>query len=877
MNAKRSFSVLLGALAAALAIDAGRWGYQHLRGWRVGRAIFERATAAPRRPFEARLSYALADRHRPPGGRCVDAGDSLLRRHQDLAELEKAGNLHGLASVYALACDPRRARRLLDTLPPSSDLNSDLAALQLDDPNAQAAALVRLDEVLRANPRHPQALWNRALVLEALRLPIAAARSFRLVASLGEPGWGQEASTRASRLEQDWHRRVRKNDEAKRAAEAIATGAIPSAQIITQFPDLVRSEFYRAVRANDGAAALRLLPAAQAIDRLHGGDALAAMAKGAVDLRRMATLSEKPLTTAKAQAYQRMAAMTGDPWQQIQGWQLLARAEADARNFPAALTAFEAAFALCRQRSFPGICTETKLWLARHHSDRFQLQQARRLALEAKHDSQVHNLIHWDVRSNGQLQRLENFRQEFGLAWAYAEENSLHDENCESAQGAREYLAETALQQGDRASARRHLATVRECPNASASRPRFGLVGLSVLGTLIRDPAASSDERTWFTASLLAHAAQQSKRSPLDQGYLPLFEARGIIEREPARANALLEAVIERSEAMGSADEGAATMRLQALSTLMVDASARGEHNRVLDLLARALRVTSPTTCVVGVAAQGAERAYVARGPSGSILGQHAAQVTGKEEPVLPTPVQAIVASCPRVDVLASGPLLGRSRLLPDHQAWAFLVSGQRQTPMSAAAQRLVVHDVASPVSLELPRLARVDLRAPAPGTTIVSLEGEEATPQEVIRRLPDAGLIELHVHGILDRKISDAPALVLSQDASGVALLSAREIEKLRLAKQPAVILAACEAGQSARYWSFQHSLPAAFVQAGARWVVASPAIVEDSDAGPFFDRLRERIRAGTDLAVALRDERQSSRWQGEQSEWVRNVVAFY
>jgi CHAT domain-containing protein len=69
--------------------------------------------------------------------------------------------------------------------------------------------------------------------------------------------------------------------------------------------------------------------------------------------------------------------------------------------------------------------------------------------------------------------------------------------------------------------------------------------------------------------------------------------------------------------------------------------------------------------------------------------------------------------------------------------------------------------------------------------------------------------------------------------------------------------------------------SLPAAFVYAGARAVIASAAPIPDAEAGEFFDHLRDRVQAGAPVAVALRDARQQWISLG-RGEWVRDVIVF-
>jgi tetratricopeptide (TPR) repeat protein len=883
-------ALLVAALAAALIVEGGRWGWQRERLSRARRELFESALRDGLRPYDVRLSHPLLERYRPPRVRCGDFAASVLERYGDLSLLA-AGDLHGLATVHAIACDPQKALRMLDELPPSPGVISDIAGLLLARQDDHAEALARLDQVLRDHPTHPQALWNRALVLAALDLPRAAARAFRAVADLGEPGWSGEAAARADRLEAVTAARLRDHRQALASAAGVAEGHAPPAEVIAAFPDLVRVGLYRAAARLPPEGRGALLPAAKAIDERHGGSSLEALARGAGDPEQMEALLEPPLTLDKAQRYQHLAALTGDPWQEIEGWQLVGRAEADARRFEPALVAFDHALALCRRedRPFPLVCAETKIALARAHGDRYQLQVAYRLALAAKRECQLRSLPDCELRANGQLQRIESVRTRRGLSRAYAEENSLDDESCEGAQFAHEQLAELAQGEGNDAETRRQLAAVRPCPGGA---PRFGRVGVGVLADLVRDPASHTEtELGWFRESLAAHQAGRVHAGLLELGRFQLYEGRGLIEREPARAQAVLERVIAQCEAAGPGDDGRETLRMQAFSTLIMGAARRGDHQGALELLARALRVTVPSACVVGAWGRSTHRVYIARGPRPPTVGAYRGDVVAPAfsphptaddgEPPLPPAIQRAVEGCARVDVLATRPILGRARLLPDHLAWGYLRgrggSGSPAAADGGSFRRLVVDGVDVPESLGLPRLQH---HPPAPalaGQVLDTLRGAEATPDQLLERLPAADVVELHVHGIFDPSISDAPVLVLSPDPSGRTLLSARDVEKLRLQRRPVVILGACDVAQSARYWSFQHSLPESFLRAGARWVLASPAPVDDSEAGPFFESVWKRTADGVDVALALRDERQSARWRSAGSDWFRQVVAFY
>jgi hypothetical protein len=70
--------------------------------------------------------------------------------------------------------------------------------------------------------------------------------------------------------------------------------------------------------------------------------------------------------------------------------------------------------------------------------------------------------------------------------------------------------------------------------------------------------------------------------------------------------------------------------------------------------------------------------------------------------------------------------------------------------------------------------------------------------------------------------------------------------------------------------------SLPAAFITAGARGVLAATVEIPDLEAQDFFNAVRERMRSGATPAVALREERMRWLGEGKGATWVESVLLF-
>ncbi|RKH35373.1 hypothetical protein D7Y13_03665 [Corallococcus praedator] len=187
----------LGALCAFLSTAGLSWGDT----WHAD---------ASARGMEARIAYPAADRYLPyvPARTGTPEKAALLTEPpvslRTLAEMEDQGDLHGIAAAYLVRGELRQAADFLSRSAPSVDRDCDWAVLAMAAGNLEGALHI-LEGVLREVPDHPQAQWNRALVLRALGHPLQAAEAFEAVARQGEPGWSEEAGIRARALRAGAH------------------------------------------------------------------------------------------------------------------------------------------------------------------------------------------------------------------------------------------------------------------------------------------------------------------------------------------------------------------------------------------------------------------------------------------------------------------------------------------------------------------------------------------------------------------------------------------------------------------------------------------------------------------------------------------------
>jgi hypothetical protein len=237
--------------------------------------------------------------------------------------------------------------------------------------------------------------------------------------------------------------------------------------------------------------------------------------------------------------------------------------------------------------------------------------------------------------------------------------------------------------------------------------------------------------------------------------------------------------------------------------------------------------------------------------------------------------VLAALRACERVDVYARHPLHGRARLLPSDVAWSYVNGPARTVPApSGMPRQLIVGDVQAPAALGLPRLAPWRPERSVPGSR-VDLNGPAATPTRVMEEMTDADEVDIHAHGLVNLGLSDASLIVLSPEPDGRYALTAGDVRRHPLRRSPVVVLGSCRAAQSAPYLHEPWSLPVAFLEAGARAVIASPVDIPDMQAGPFFEAVRTRIRRGESPAIALRNERMRVLATTPDS-WVQTIVVF-
>jgi hypothetical protein len=871
-----------------------------------------------KRLLEARVSHPNADGYRPLMDKMMGGGAAEEElSHEDLALLEKH-DPHGMVAALLVRDDPDFAGQALKKVLKlkesggSPDLDSDHAvALLLKGKKEEALRL--LDAALEQSPRHPQALWNRGLVLRELGLPLLAARDFSEVAALKEEGWSKEAETKAEALRSAEFERRGRWEAVSNAGKALlaegpeATGALP--RDFSQFPS-ARRHFYEAIRvAPSRDRVLALLPIAQELDAQAGGSVLESFVRrvAEADFSRRAPLArsyaqllqaslsyeekERLLTALLAskeddillgalvameatsrnlEVFESKAAASGDPWFQLLAAEERSVAEAGKGNWTRAIQALHDARERCTGRGLEYLCMLLDSSLSGSYLTLHQLEPARTRAelgwkaARTRGEWLLESSLLWTLAETARLSG------DGSLARAYLLEYLERDrDNPETVRRVHQILAVMEMKDLQVQEAR------REIDAALATGRPLGLPGVFALADISRLKSDPGDE-----ARLTREVeALMPRLSPGEQLIATHVLGRFFIERDEARARQLLWRVIEEAEAPALAKASAARRaRAYSFTSLLFAAGRQKDFQEALRLFERERQWELPRRCLLAAAADSERTLFLVLNEEGALTGHFDEKrrhpLPQRLEGVVPEALLTQFDKCERVEVLARPPLHGRAGLLPPKLAWSYLTrTSAPRVPSADAAVHLVVQDVEIPSGVPLKRLNDWAASFGAEEQP-VKLSGAQATPSRVLAAMKDATEIDLVAHGILN-DFSDASYLVLAPEPGG-SELSISKVRTASLQGAPFVVLAACHAAHAT--WSVDDplSLPAAFIEAGARGVLAATVEIPDLEAAAFFNAIRERMRSGTAPALALHEERM--RWirEGRGATWLDSVLLF-
>ncbi|SEK31547.1 Putative zinc-finger [Stigmatella aurantiaca] len=869
---------------------------------------------AETRPLEGWLSYPGARRYRPLATMRSGSADRAGLDHRRLAELEDRGDFHGVATAYLLAGEFERAEQFLDRAPASPEVDSDRALAALGRGDAERA-LGLLEHARTSAPRSPRVHWNRGVVLRAMALELAASVEFQHVADTAEPGWSEEAKRLAGGLRANAEARQKAWSALTEAGQALALQGTPMpAAMVPRNPGRVRLYLYHALRtAASREQVLALLPLAQSLDQVSRTRTASASVQriAGADFARRAPLAETyrtllaapgALSDGEKTAYLERLRRSGEQdlllgaillmgaeRQHLAEVERLVQASDDVLWYRGPLVKAQALEEMARgagtaaeQRlqeavedsrraglDYRSIALQEELSTLYNRLDRRrEAMQVARAALEAarRTDDWFHeDLLVFDLVTSARLSHAP------ALARAYLDEYLQRaPEDCARRAEYHHFRALLAVEALDAPAARHELAQAQACPAAPT------LFEIAVYGDLLRFGATGAERaRAEDRIRLLR---QDASLEPDQRLLLEHLAGRILIETDRPGGQRILRDVIAGAEKRRETDIEARKAWSHSYQALVRDAGKAGAFDEAIALLSAELERAAPPTCLLALAGQDERILFVAKGPQGETRGEYREGLTRslhEAVPPVPAALQAVLEGCDTVRVLAEPLLQGRPGLLGPDRAWSYLapkVRGPNAPAVGTSFKHVVVSDVEPPASLGLPRLLPWS-RPPEPGE--VHLRGASATPEAVLAELTDATQVEFHAHGLSRSGFSDASFLALSPGARGRYALTAADLQGRSLRGAPLVLLAACEANVGALRYHDVWSLPAAFIQAGARSVVAPSSQVPDAEVGTFFQELLERVDAGATAAQALRDTRRA--WlQTKPTRWVEDLVVF-
>ncbi|MBZ4407095.1 CHAT domain-containing protein [Myxococcus sp. XM-1-1-1] len=881
------------------------------------------------RVLEGRVTYRAVDAHHRPyvPDRGADAAQSPVPSLplQDLWRMEARGDLHGVATAYLLHGAPRQAQAFLKRMPASADRDCDLALLALEQARQEGSldtrparleeALELLSGVLREWPRHPQALWNRALALSELGLPLLAADAFGEVARLGEPGWREEAAQRERVLRESTSLRARAWKDAYASVRELVTDSSAPLPLAAarEHPGILRLGFYDAVRAAPSReAVLRLEPLARVLDERYGGSvlrtwlarvaerdfthrgplarlygrlvmgSLAPAGEVLETLRRSGeedlylgalVLADSQRQPVDSQAVIRLARASGDPWMRVLADQEQAKLWQREGQWWKAEQRLLDALDTCQKQGLVYRCLGLQRRLADLYLDQHRPAEAFQHAWKGWARALEAREWRFEQEFLQELADVARYQHAFTTARAYLEESlGRMPEDCAQRTHVHRTVALLEWQRFRPEAARAALERAMEC-----ERP-LGLTGAWVLSEMARSVPRPQD------GALLRRALADLRRGPVSPGLeslLLVIEGQFLLAQPGSSGRELVHRALSMADLEPDSVD-ARKARAFGYSALLSEAGRTGAWDEALTLMAHELRVEPVAQrCLLAVSVQHERTLVLVRGPLGELKGAYS---TGRQVPLrdeatglVPAELVKELSGCDHVDVLTRPPVHGLAGLLPDSLAWSYRVGrGARGVPArTGPSTHLVVTEVASPPSLRLSRLAPLTPpRVPDPWR--VELRGAEATASRVLSEMAQASEVELHTHGLFSASQSDASMVVLAPEADGSYVLTVDKVRQARLSHAPLVLLATCGAARTAPFPHESFSLPMAFIEAGASAVLAASVEIPDS-AGAFFERVRERIRAGERPSVALRDLRAS--WlleRPDDARWLSRVLLF-
>ncbi len=825
-----------------------------------------------------------------------------------LSDLESRAQWHALGVAQLLRGNVKDARQALARAPQTADVFADVAAAALAD-NAPLDAIRAASQCLELDKTSAVCQWNLGLALEAQGLVVGARTAFEKVAALKESGWAEEAASRAKALQGLDYKALYLKGRTF-AAEWVLADMLPPKDFWKDTPGLARLAAHVVVAASTNADSVNLaqgmlteMDSSISKEWIQSGarhDAsqvdgfrrlyfsmLPDDVKKAIDAHGVAVLS-----AAEKEAFFKQVLKTGNGYQQATALLLGYGIVKYQAAYDAAMKGQADSWYGCGVLHQQG---QAAFVSGRHSDAETTLRNA--LVSCGGHQyrmAQIEALLGRTLLKSGQLVAASQFATS---AWKRARELGQQDfelyaiENLAEVARKEEDLSVAASYYGELVLAKPgncfeqirkseslasmhlnqlHFAEAeRLLEEASCGEPT--ILGVSVLADLVRVRPRQGD-RVRLSSLLEANRQKTSSSSEL-KWHFEAYEAIAHLSETRSDAIADLEGLVRRAKDVADSSQTAFATSL-ALRYLALEAGESSQWDGVFSAVARMNGLPVPRRCSVAVESHLERTVFATVDSNGALRGRlirhHQVPVRFQFSNDL---VEALIG-CATVSVLSGQQTYGDAGLLPSNLAW-FFASQRTQRQAVPGGDRLVVRNTEPPSFLHLARLTDA---APL-GADVLALEGPRATVSSVMNKLPDAKWVEFHTHGLVDASIAEASHLILSArvDAPQEAYaLTVEMVRSLVLKHAPTVFLAACHSAvASSQHRIESFTLPAAFLKAGARAVVAATTEIPDARAKSVFASLRQRLESNPSVATALRDERESNKGL-ESAAWIDQLVVY-
>jgi CHAT domain-containing protein/tetratricopeptide (TPR) repeat protein len=184
-------------------------------------------------------------------------------------------------------------------------------------------------------------------------------------------------------------------------------------------------------------------------------------------------------------------------------------------------------------------------------------------------------------------------------------------------------------------------------------------------------------------------------------------------------------------------------------------------------------------------------------------------------------------------------------------------VAGRNTSLFSTPSSALIVGNPIMPKPLEALPQAEQEAREIAKLFKITAITGNRATKARILQKLPQASLVHLATHGLLESSkntgLGVPGAIALTPSGKDNGFLTANEILNLRLNAE-LVVLSACKTGRGRISGDGVIGLSRALISAGATSVVVSLWSVPDMQTGKLMTFFYRHLEKNPDKAFSLR-----------------------